>query len=305
MIATLIVLLIVTIMALVFLPFSRALMQDRRELESNPLDRKFEILIGRINSLMMGGLGKVIKTQDPRQVNLFSDDSSNMIIQFYYSTGTLTIILKYKYFHVELVKQLEFHQMRQAETFRQQDVANHFVEEARIAIKQHQSNVSCTMGLRDNNNEFQFTGLANENDSNNPVDIVRNMYDDLSHRQKIALVAIAESIFTADNSSISDFQRHNMFSNMLLSLQVNYSEVRQMFGGKDIDSAVDTILADGKPELSVLLITVQPFLYDENGAIEQRVIKYYTIFERLGFSRDDVDNETEKMIALTNLFTGR
>lgn len=142
MTATLIVILIITLLAILILPFSRALMKDRAELHENPLDKKFSILISRINQLMMNGCGEVVKFEnDPRMLNLFDENHANMLIHFNYSTGSLTITLKYKYFHVELVKKMQFDNMRQAETFRQQDVANHFVEEARIAIQQHQAKV--------------------------------------------------------------------------------------------------------------------------------------------------------------------
>ena len=94
MTTTLVVLLIITLAALIFLPFSKALMKDRQELESNPMEQKFNILISRINKLLMGGSGEIIKTSDPRQVNLFDENHANMIIRFYYSTGTLSIELK-------------------------------------------------------------------------------------------------------------------------------------------------------------------------------------------------------------------
>ena len=139
MTTTLVVLLIITLAALIFLPFSKALMKDRQELESNPMEQKFNILISRINKLLMGGFGEIIKTSDPRQVNLFDENHANMIIRFYYSTGTLSIELKYKYFQVELVKKMEFHDMRHAESFRQTDVANHFAEEAHAEIVAHQA----------------------------------------------------------------------------------------------------------------------------------------------------------------------
>ena len=62
MTTTLVVLLIITLAALIFLPFSKALMKDRQELESNPMEQKFNILISRINKLLMGGAGEIIKT---------------------------------------------------------------------------------------------------------------------------------------------------------------------------------------------------------------------------------------------------
>ena len=127
MTTTLIVLLIITLLAMIFLPFSRALMKDRSELHENPMEKKFNILITRINDLLMNGKGEITIFKDnPRILNLFDDNHANMIINFYYSTGSLTITLKYKYYHVEIVKNKQFDNNRQAETFSQNDVAKHF-----------------------------------------------------------------------------------------------------------------------------------------------------------------------------------
>ena len=157
MTTTLIVLLIITLLAMIFLPFSRALMKDRSELHENPMEKKFNILLTRINDLLMNGKGEVIKFKDdPRMLNLFDDNHANMIINLYYSTGSLTITLKYKFYHVELVKKMQFDNMRQAETFRQQDVANHFCEEASIAICQHQIKINNERGLKDSAGEYIF-----------------------------------------------------------------------------------------------------------------------------------------------------
>lgn len=95
---TLIFLLIIFILALIFVPFTRQLIKDKEELSRNPINKKFEILVGVINDTMFNGKGEITLFEDnPRLMNLISENRSNMLIQFYYSTGNLTIILNYKY----------------------------------------------------------------------------------------------------------------------------------------------------------------------------------------------------------------
>ena len=53
MTTTLIVLLIITLLAMIFLPFSRALMKERFDLHENPMENKFNIHITRINDLLI------------------------------------------------------------------------------------------------------------------------------------------------------------------------------------------------------------------------------------------------------------
>ena len=60
MTTTLIVILITILLAMVFLPFSRALIKDRAELHENPMEKKFDILITHINDLLMDGMGGVL-----------------------------------------------------------------------------------------------------------------------------------------------------------------------------------------------------------------------------------------------------
>ncbi len=149
MTTTLIVILITILLAMVFLPFSRALIKDRAELHENPMEKKFDILITHINDLLMDGMGEVVKFRnDPRMLNLFDENLPNMIINFYYSTGTLTVKLNYKYFNAELVRKMQFHNMRQADTFRQLDAANQFCEEAAAAIRVHRREFDQSMEAR-------------------------------------------------------------------------------------------------------------------------------------------------------------
>lgn len=299
MTTTLVVLLIITLLAMIFLPFSRALMKDRSELHENPMEKKFNILITRINDLLMNGHGEVVKFKnDPRMLNLFDDNHANMIINFYYSTGSLTITLKYKYYHVELVKKMQFDNMRQAETFRQQDVANHFCEEATIAISQHQIKINNERGLKDSAGEYIFGSQPSLEDSDNPVDLVRGMYDNFSRDEKIAWVNVAQIIYCADGSSVNDFKNHPQFSDILLNFQVNYSEAEKQFNQIGESGIID-ILDNGKDEdLIMKIMPVFPFVLDQSGPNETRIEKFYSIFGRLGYTQERIDNELEKMMLL-------
>ena len=303
MTVTLIVLLVITLLAFIILPFSRDLMKDRAELHENPLEKKFNILISRINQQLMGGHGEITTFKnDPRQVNLFDENHANRIIQFYYSTGTLTITLKYKYFHVELIKKMEFHQMRHAETFRQQDVANHFIEEAALAIQDHQRKVGQQQGLRDQAGNFIFSDLDNDKDSENPVDLTRGMYDDnLNRQEKLALVNIAQIIYTSDGSSIQSFKNHPQLSPLLLNLKVNYKDANNQMQELGETGNIE-ILKKSDSKLNVLLISVLPFILDIYGPNLNKVDKFYSVFHELGYSQKKVDNELELMMALSKRF---
>lgn len=303
MTTTLVVLLIITLLAMVFLPFSRSLMKDRTELHENPLEKKFVILISRINDLLMGGHGEIVKFKDdPRMLNLFDDNHANMIINFYYSTGSLTITLKYKYYHVELVKKIQFDNMRQAETFRQQDVANHFCEEATIAIRQHQIKINNERGLKDSAGEYIFGSQPSIEGSENPVDLVRGMYDNFTHDEKLAWVNVAQVVYIADGSPVSGFKNHPQFSDLLLNFQVNYSEAQRQLNQIG-ESGVIAILDNGKDEdLIMKLMPVFPFVLDPSGPNEVRIEKFYAIFGRLGFTQERIDNELEKMMLLMQHF---
>lgn len=303
MTTTLVVILIITLLAMIFLPFSRALMKDRSELHENPMEKKFNILITRINDLLMNGKGEVVKFKDdPRSLNLFDHNQANMIINFYYSTGSLRITLKYKYYHVELIKNMQFDNMRQAETFRQQDAANHFCEEALIAIRQHQIKVNGERGLKDSAGEYIFGSQPSTGGYDNPVDLVRGMYDKFTHDEKLAWVNVAQIIYAADGSSISAFKNHPQFSDLLLNFQVNYSEAQKQLNQIG-EPGVIAILKNGEEgDLIMKLMPVFPFVLDQSGPNEARIEKFYSIFGKLGFTQERIDNELEKMILLSQRF---
>ena len=91
---TIIILIIVLILALVIVPFARQIVKDKEELAKTPINEKFQILVAKINDGLLDGKGEItLFDDDPRLMNLMSEDMRNMLIQFYYSTGNLTIYL--------------------------------------------------------------------------------------------------------------------------------------------------------------------------------------------------------------------
>lgn len=299
MTTTLVVLLIITLAALIFLPFSKSLMKDRLELESNPMEQKFNILISRINKLLMDGGGEIIKTSDSRQVNLFDEDHANMIIRFYYSTGTLSIELKYKYFQVELMKKMEFHDMRQAESFRQADVANHFAEEAHAAIVAHQNKVGSQMGMKNQAGDFVFSRNETESDDSDGIGMIRKMYDNFSHQQKVALVNLVRQVLTVDSTE-SAFRDHPLLNNALLSLQINPSEADSAWASSGRHGIILALQKDEDDKLPIILTVIFPFL---QGMTERRVEAFMEIMSACGYTEDEVNNEVEKMILMMQMFS--
>lgn len=303
MTATLIVLLIITLMAMIFLPFSRALMKDRAELYENPMEKKFNILITQINALLMNGQGEIVKFKnDPRMLNLFDENLPNMIIHFFYSTGTLTITLYYKYYNDELVKKMQFHNLRQADTFIQMDVANNFCEEASLAIREHRKMFSNKQVLKKSAGENTVDSQSLNKEYDNQVDLGRRMYDNFTTEEKLAWINVAKIIYTADGSSVNDFENHPRYSDLLVDFKVSHNEAQAQFNQIG-ESGIIKILDNGKEsDLIVKLMPVFPFVLDKSGLNEARIRKLYSIFGRLGFTQERIDNDLEKMMLIMQHF---
>lgn len=297
MTATLIVLLIITLVALIFIPFSKALMRDRRELRANPMERKFGLLISRINTLMMNGSGEVIKTSNPRQVNLFSDDVPNMLICIFYSTGIVTVTLKYKYYQVELVKDFKYYDMREADAFRQTDVANSFAEDAAIAIQQHQRVVSGKLGLRADDGDFVFPHGQTTTSDDDPIGLMRGMFDRLTLRQKVASLNLARIIY-AKVYSEDAFRNHTALNSTLLSLQINASQVFNAQDKDDINSIASTLHKSTGAPIYLILLIVMPFM--DNGGVMER--EFMRIMSLCGYTKDNIEQECQKMALIMQQF---
>ena len=146
--ATLIILFIVLVLALLILPFSKALMKDKQDLRQSPIEVRFKVLIDEINKAFLDGKGTTVYPvkNDNRWLNLHSEDRANYLFQFNYSTGHLIVYLNYKYFQKELNANVPFYNVRDVDIFIQKRMANEFIqkmpEKYHTYIEQGGTNVS-------------------------------------------------------------------------------------------------------------------------------------------------------------------
>ncbi len=295
---TIIILLVVLLLAFLVIPFTRQIMLDKCELARNPINKKFEILASMINDAMMRGRGKITLFDDnPRLMNMMSDDMQNMLVQFYYSTGNLTIYLKYKYFHKEMVYEKQFNGLRNITVFQQKDIANEFVEVARKKILEHQQKT-----ISHDASTMNGINVIEPTDSD-PTSVISNMYRDLTESQKKSLVNLMYMI--AQKGGVDEFRIRNstVFLQQVLTLNIplnNCLEQYKQYGeqriyedlGKVEDSIMDMIVLES---FSMIMELDQ----DDNGQLEN---SFFSTFEHLGYTEEKIKNVIQKMLALQKLF---
>lgn len=88
--------LILGFLGLLLFRFFISYSKDNDDLQDQPLDKKFNIIINMINDVAFNGKGSVT-TLSKREFNLYQE-GENQLIKFQYSTGILTITWRYKYF---------------------------------------------------------------------------------------------------------------------------------------------------------------------------------------------------------------
>ena len=143
MTVALIFLLVLLVLALLIVPFGRDMAKDRLELQNVTLEKKFEVLIEHINQGLFFGKAHVKNfPDDPRSLNIFSEDHANRIVHFMYSTGHLTIEMGYKYYQKELRFNKCYHNLRNITLFEQKNIARDFIETAQFKIAQHEASVN-------------------------------------------------------------------------------------------------------------------------------------------------------------------
>ena len=125
------------------------------------------------------------------------------------------------------------------------------------------------------------------------------MYDNISHRQKVALVNLVREVLTADSSE-SAFRTHPLLSNALLSLQVNLSEADSAWGSSGRQDIISALQKDEDDKLPIILTVIFPFL---QGLTESRAEAFMEIMSACGYPADEVNNEAEKMILMMQMFS--
>lgn len=299
---TLIFLLVIFVLALIFVPFTRQLVKDKEELSRNPINKKFEILVGVINDIMLDGKGEVtLFDDDPRLMNLMSDDKRNMLIQFYYSTGNLSITLKYKFLQKELVYEKQFSGLRNLSAFMQRDIANEFIEICGRKIAEHQQNV----GYMDMSS---MSGIQNPTLSDSdPMDVVRGVYNGLTTRQRCSAINLLYVIAQTSGMPEDTILKNVAFNQTVLTLNVKWEECKRQLETlgenaiyTDLNGIDDSVITMLLLSAFQLVVSLSDNPNNINPAVEE---KFIYCFGRMGYSEEKINQELEKIMLMAKMFS--
>lgn len=298
---TLIFLLIIFILALIFVPFTRQLIKDKEELSRNPINKKFEILVGVINDTMFNGKGEITLFEDnPRLMNLISENRSNMLIQFYYSTGNLTIILNYKYLQKELVHKELFSDLRNISIFMQRNIANEFIEICSKKIFEHQQNVGYM-----NMSTISGTPYQTLCDSD-PIDSIRSVYSELTQRQRYSAINLLYTIAQASGAPKDAILKNVAFSHMVLTLNVRWNDCKTQLNNLGENSIYSDLKSVDDSVITMLLLTACQLVMnlDNNHNSIDPIVEEKLIycFGKIGFSKYKINQELEKNMLMAKMF---
>ena len=299
---TLIFHLVIFVLALIFVPFTRQLVKDKEELSRNPINKKFEILVGVINDVMLDGKGEVtLFDDDPRLMNLMSDDKRNMLIQFYYSTGNLSITLKYKFLQKELVYEKQFSGLRNLSAFMQRDIANEFIEICGRKIAEHQQNV----GYMDMSS---MSGIQNPTLSDSdPMDVVRGVYNGLTTRQRCSAINLLYVIAQTSGMPEDTILKNVAFNQTVLTLNVKWEECKRQLETlgenaiyTDLNGIDDSVITMLLLSAFQLVVSLSDNPNNINPAVEE---KFIYCFGRMGYSEEKINQELEKIMLMAKMFS--
>lgn len=302
---TTIIIIVVLIGSLIFISFARDLIKDRQELNERSLTERYNILMANVNAGILNGRGELTTfDDDPRLVNMMDHNRLNIKIQFHYSTGTMTIILMYLYFHKELKFKMDFHQMRNADNFQQRNAANAFVEQARIKMTEHERKVtSLGSGYSPNRNLAIDPSSVNKDDDPEMM-INQTLYGNMTQRQKNSAANIVYIIMKAGGASDWMIYNHPVFSQYIRSLGVNTSEMKTQLQ----TSGEPGIIADLKDQKSatidMLLMTGFSVCAENGQSVNARVDKFIEMFGKLGLDEEEISNRLQKIQLLCQMFGG-
>lgn len=294
---TLIILFIVLVLALLILPFSKALMKDKQDLRQSPIEVRFKVLIDEINKAFLDGKGTTVYPvkNDNRWLNLHSDDRANYLFQFNYSTGHLTVYLHYKYLQKELNANFPFYNVRDVDIFTQKRMANEIIQKMRVAIMKHQE----TIGIPGQSGPIPSQFMDDKDD---PIDMVSSMYGDLLMHQKKSIINMGFLIFSANGSLWNDFVSFGPTRQQLNFLNLNWKDCQQQLNSEGENNIYTDLkeLEDGVYD-SLLMFWLS-MVVTETGPDDNRAEKFLSMNERLGHSEQDVEQRVQKIQALMNFF---
>jgi len=131
---------IIAIVAFILYKFISSLNKDNEVLNQQALSQKFSVIVDLINKSAYNGQGD-ITVLDKRSFNLYCEDH-NQIINFQYSTSSLTIIWKYKWFNNEIVHSKDFNQVQNITIDGQNRIAHQMINEMSDVIENHKQKIN-------------------------------------------------------------------------------------------------------------------------------------------------------------------
>ncbi|RTY89998.1 hypothetical protein EKM01_12880 [Flavobacterium sp. RSP46] len=131
---------IILVVAFILIKFFIELSKDKDDLQGQTLDKKFNVIINMLNDVVFNGNGAITKI-DNRELNLY-EVGTNQLVKLQYSTGSLTIDWRYKYYQKEIVHSKQYNNVRNLSLFEQQKIAKAFIDEGLYKIEIHKLSVS-------------------------------------------------------------------------------------------------------------------------------------------------------------------
>lgn len=292
-----IVLIVLFLLAIFIIPFFREKVKDREELHSNPIEQKFRILAQGISVGLMNGKGEVtVFDDDPCLMNLMSDDMQNLLINFYYNAGNLTLTLNYKYFHNELIHKELYTDLRNADNFKQREIAKQFVMICKKKIADHQQKVTGT-AAGEMHGAFGGTEIPDD-----PYDIVSKTYSELSLNQKISVLILLYRIGLKGGIDETLVLNDSAFTLMQLQLKIKWDECKEKMSSLDI---YQQLKAADKSIMDMVIMSAMQVVANlghATGKADQLTNAFFDEFGKLGYSPKDIDKLLQKIELLSNMF---
>ena len=289
----LIVLIIVLLLCLIIVSFTSALIKDLIELKSQPLPEKFEWLIQGVNDGLFQGKAEVVTfPKDVRTVNLFCEDHANMIVTFFYSTGKMSVILRYKYLHEEMRFEQTIPDMRNASSLRQKDCANIFVEDALKKMEEHQKKVA---GF-----ESQTEVVKDTYDESDPLSMAASTFNSLSKNQKKSYINLLYVIAKADDCSDDTASQEIVILEELRTLNLNWDECHDYYLKTGESQIIKDLSCNNIDSNAMDMMIFGSFCISKESEIKTN--KMFECFGKIGISEEDLTKKIEKTLLLCETF---
>lgn len=302
---TTIIIIVLIIGAVLFMGFAKDLVKDKQELRERPLEQRYQILIANVNNGILDGKGWLTTfDDDPRLVNMMDPNRRNIKIQFYYSTGTITIILLYLYLHKELKFEKKFYGMRNASSFEQRNAANEFVEEALPKMEAHQRAVSgFGNSIPKPASPIRSSSQPSSSDDDPEAFIQDALTDGMTERQKMSAVNFVYLVCKASGASDKEIFNEIVFSQNARSMGVDVNKcLAQLRTSGESGVTSDLLPLNASGQMDMILFTAFCSVPINGVPNENRIAKLLSLAEQLGLSEEDVANRIQKIQLMGQMF---